>query len=139
MNTKTTGSHTNASHAGLEPIETASRDEIAALQLSRMQNSFGRAYEHSPFYRRHFEEHGVHPDDLKSLEDLAKFPFTVKDHLRENYPFGMFSVPREKLARLHASSGTTGRPTVVGYTQARHRHVGAGRGALDLCQRRTAR
>ena len=104
--------------AGLEEIETASRDEIAGLQLKRMKQSLRQAYENSPFYRAHFDAHGVHPDDLVGLEDLAKFPFTVKTDLRDNYPFDMFSVPREKLARLHASSGTTGKPTVVGCTKA---------------------
>ncbi|MEX3009088.1 phenylacetate--CoA ligase PaaK [Hoeflea sp. TYP-13] len=101
---------------GLEAIETASRDEIAAVQLERMQQTLRRAYENSPFYRAHFDKNGVHPDDLKSLEDLARFPFTVKQDLRDNYPFAMFSVPRNRLARVHASSGTTGKPTVVGYT-----------------------
>ncbi|WP_370274504.1 phenylacetate--CoA ligase PaaK [Pararhodobacter marinus] len=100
----------------LEPIETASRDEIAALQLERLKWSLRHAYENSPFYRKRFDDHGVHPDDLKTLADLAKFPFTVKTDLRDNYPFGMFAVPREKIARIHASSGTTGKPTVVGYT-----------------------
>ena len=100
----------------LDPIETASRDEIAALQLSRMQWSLRHAYDNSPFYRARFDAHGVHPDDLKSLSDLAKFPFTTKSDLRDTYPFGMFAVPREKIARIHASSGTTGKPTVVGYT-----------------------
>jgi phenylacetate-CoA ligase len=100
----------------LEPIERASRDEIAALQLSRMQWSLRHAYENSPFYRRRFDEAGVHPDDLKSLADLAKFPFTNKTDLRDTYPFGMFAVPREQLRRIHGSSGTTGKPTVVGYT-----------------------
>ncbi len=100
----------------LEPIETASRDEIAALQLDRMKWSLGHAYANSAFYRARFDEHGVHPDDLKTLADLAKFPFTLKTDLRDTYPFGMFAVPREKLARVHASSGTTGKPTVVGYT-----------------------
>jgi len=101
----------------LEPIETATRDEIAALQLERMQWSLRHAYENAPFYRQRFDEAGVHPDDLKSLADLAKFPFTTKADLRDNYPFGMFAVPREKIVRLHASSGTTGKPTVVGYTE----------------------
>ncbi len=101
----------------LEPIETASRDEISALQLERMRWSLGHAYENSAFYRKKFDDHGVHPDDLKTLADLAKFPFTVKTDLRDCYPFGMFSVPREEIVRLHASSGTTGRPTVVGYTR----------------------
>jgi phenylacetate-CoA ligase len=100
----------------LEPIETASRDEMAALQLERMKWSLGHAYENSPFYRARFDGAGVHPSDLKTLADLAKFPFTTKQDLRETYPFGMFAVPREKLARIHASSGTTGKPTVVGYT-----------------------
>ncbi|OIQ76409.1 phenylacetate-coenzyme A ligase [mine drainage metagenome] len=100
----------------LEPIETASRDEIAALQLSRMQTSLRHAYENAPFYRTRFDAAGVHPDDLKSLADLAKFPFTTKSDLRDTYPFGMFAVPQNKLVRVHASSGTTGKPTVVGYT-----------------------
>lgn len=100
----------------LEPIETASRDEIAALQLGRMKWSLGHAYANSPFYKERFDEAGVHPDDLTDLSDLAKFPFTNKADLRATYPFGMFAVPREKVARLHASSGTTGKPTVVGYT-----------------------
>jgi phenylacetate-CoA ligase len=100
----------------LEPIETASRDEIAALQLSRMQTSLRHAYENAPFYRARFDAVGVHPDDLKSLADLAKFPFTTKSDLRDTYPFGMFAVPQNKLVRVHASSGTTGKPTVVGYT-----------------------
>ncbi|GHD59968.1 phenylacetate-coenzyme A ligase [Thalassobaculum fulvum] len=102
----------------LEPIETASRDEIAALQLQRMKWSLGHAYENSPFYRQRFDQAGVHPDDLNSLADLARFPFTGKQDLRDTYPFGMFAVPREKVARVHASSGTTGKPTVVGYTAA---------------------
>ena len=100
----------------LEPIETASRDEISALQLDRMKWSLRHAYENSPFYRARFDAHGVHPDDLTTLSDLSKFPFTVKTDLRDTYPFGMFAVPREKIARIHASSGTTGKPTVVGYT-----------------------
>ncbi|MEM6461605.1 MAG: phenylacetate--CoA ligase PaaK [Pseudomonadota bacterium] len=101
---------------GLDAIETASREEISALQLKRMQQTLRHAYKNSPFYRQHFDAQGVHPDDLKRLEDLGKFPFTVKHHLRENYPFSMFAVPRNQLARIHASSGTTGKPTVVGYT-----------------------
>src|SRR4051812_36903689 len=103
--------------APLEAIERASRDELCALQLARMQWSLRHAYDHVPQYRRKFEEHGVHPDDLERLEDLAKFPFTTKQDLRDSYPFGMFAVPREQIARVHASSGTTGKPTVVGYTQ----------------------
>jgi phenylacetate-CoA ligase len=101
----------------LEPIETASRDELQALQLQRLQWSLKHAYEHVAHYRRAFEQQGVHPSDLKSLADLAKFPFTTKAELRAHYPFGMFAVPREQLVRIHASSGTTGKPTVVGYTQ----------------------
>ncbi len=101
----------------LDPIEIASRDEIAALQLERMKWSLAHAYENVPFYRQSFDNAGVHPDDLKSLADLAKFPFTVKTDLRDNYPFGLFAVPREQIIRIHASSGTTGKPTVVGYTQ----------------------
>ncbi|MET0600305.1 MAG: phenylacetate--CoA ligase PaaK [Mesorhizobium sp.] len=101
----------------LEPIETASRDEIAALQLNRLRWSLAHAYENVPATRRRFDEAGVHPDDLARLEDLRKFPFTTKADLRENYPFGMFAVPREKVLRVHASSGTTGKPTVVGYTR----------------------
>ncbi|MBN9032425.1 MAG: phenylacetate--CoA ligase [Rhizobiales bacterium 63-7] len=101
----------------LDAIETASRDEISALQLERMSWSLTHAYENSPFYRQRFDEAGVHPSDLKTLSDLAKFPFTTKKDLRDTYPFGMFAVPREKLVRIHASSGTTGKPTVVGYTR----------------------
>ena len=103
--------------ADLDPIEIASRDEISALQLERMKWSLRHAYENSPFYRKSFDDAGVHPDDLQTLSDLSKFPFTVKTDLRDNYPYGMFSVPREQLARVHASSGTTGKPTVVGYTR----------------------
>ena len=101
----------------LDPIEIASRDEIAALQLDRMTWSLRHAYENVPHYRASFDAAGVHPDDLHSLADLAKFPFTVKSDLRDNYPFGMFAVPREQVKRIHASSGTTGQPTVVGYTE----------------------
>jgi len=101
----------------LEPIERASRDELQALQLERLKWSLKHAYENVPHYRKAFDEAGVHPEDLKSLADLAKFPFTEKKTLRDNYPFGLFAVPREQVVRVHASSGTTGRPTVVGYTQ----------------------
>ena len=101
----------------LDPIETASRDEIAALQLSRLRATLQRAYDNVPHYRKAFDAKGVHPDDLKSLADLSKVPFTVKSDLRDNYPFGMFAVPRTQVARIHASSGTTGKPTVVGYTK----------------------
>jgi phenylacetate-CoA ligase len=104
--------------ADIEPIEIASRDEIEALQLTRMKWSLKHAYAHVPFYRQSFDAAGVHPDDLKSLTDLAKFPFTVKSDLRDHYPFGMFAVPQERILRVHASSGTTGKPTVVGYTRA---------------------
>ncbi|MCX8004000.1 MAG: phenylacetate--CoA ligase [Burkholderiaceae bacterium] len=101
---------------GYEPIERASRDELAALQLARLQWTLRHAYENVPHYRRTFDAAGVRPEDLRTLEDLARFPFTTKQDLRENYPFGLFAVPREKVVRLHASSGTTGKPTVVGYT-----------------------
>ncbi|MGW8394571.1 phenylacetate--CoA ligase PaaK [Pseudoduganella sp. HUAS MS19] len=101
----------------LEPIERASRDELQALQLERLKWSLMHAYENVPHYRKAFDEKGVHPNDLKSLSDLARFPFTDKKTLRDNYPFGLFAVPREKVVRVHASSGTTGRPTVVGYTR----------------------
>ena len=101
---------------GLDPIETASRDEIAALQTERLKWSLAHAYDNVAAYRKKFDDAGVHPRDFKSLADLGKFPFTAKQDLRENYPFGMFAVPHEKVARIHASSGTTGKPTVVGYT-----------------------
>lgn len=101
----------------LDAIEKASIDELRALQLERMQWSLSHAYENVAFYKTAFDEQGIHPDDLTSLDDLAKFPFTLKKDLRDNYPFGMFAVPREQVVRIHASSGTTGKPTVVGYTQ----------------------
>ncbi|MDE2008390.1 MAG: phenylacetate--CoA ligase, partial [Rhodospirillales bacterium] len=101
---------------GLDPIETASRDEIGALQRTRIAWSLRHAYENVPHYRAAFAAAGVHPDDFHDLPDLAKFPFTTKQDLRANYPFGLFAVPREQVARIHASSGTTGQPTVVGYT-----------------------
>jgi len=101
----------------LEPIERASRDELQALQLERLQWSLKHAYENVPHYRAAFDAAGVHPEDLKTLADLAKFPFTDKKTLRDNYPFGLFAVPREQVVRIHASSGTTGKATVVGYTQ----------------------
>lgn len=100
----------------LEPIETASRDELQALQLARLRWSLQHAYDNVPHYKAQFDAKGVHPSDLKTLADLAKFPFTTKHDLRANYPFGMFALPRPQLARIHASSGTTGKPTVVGYT-----------------------
>lgn len=102
----------------LEAIENASRDEIEALQLQRMRWSLNHAYKNVAHYKASFDSAGVHPDDLKSLADLSRFPFTKKSDLRENYPFGMFAVPRSQINRIHASSGTTGQPTVVGYTQA---------------------
>jgi phenylacetate-CoA ligase len=101
----------------LEPIERASVDELRALQLERLQWSLRHAYDNVAHYRNAFDAAGVRPSDCHDLSDLAKFPFTTKSDLRENYPFGMFAVPREEVARVHASSGTTGRPTVVGYTR----------------------
>lgn len=106
----------HSSETGFEPIETASIDELRALQLRRMQWSLSHAYQNVAHYRRSFDAAGIQPEDLRSLEDLGRFPLTVKSHLRDNYPFGMFAVPREQIARIHASSGTTGKPTVVGYT-----------------------
>jgi phenylacetate-CoA ligase len=103
---------------GLDAIETASRDELGALQLERLRASLAHAYAGNPAYRAKFDAAGVHPDDLVSLSDLAKFPFTTKADLRNAYPFGFFAVPQEKLSRIHASSGTTGKATVVGYTKA---------------------
>lgn len=100
----------------LEPIETASRDEIAALQLERLRETLRRVWTRVPRYRAKFEAAGVHPAHLRSLEDLARFPFTTKADFREAYPFGLFAVPREQVLRIHASSGTTGIPSVVGYT-----------------------
>jgi phenylacetate-CoA ligase len=104
-------------HDAIEPIEKASVDELRALQLERLRWSVRHAYENVPHYRKKFAAHGVHPDDLKRLEDIGKFPFTTKQDLRENYPFGMFAAPMDRVVRVHASSGTTGKPTVVGYTQ----------------------
>jgi phenylacetate-CoA ligase len=101
----------------LEPIETASRDEVESLQLNRMRKTLLHAYSNVPHYRASFDRAGVHPSHLRQLADLANFPFTTKSDLRDNYPFGMFAVPREQIARIHASSGTTGKPTVVGYTK----------------------
>ncbi len=101
----------------LEPIEKASQQELKALQLKRLKATLAHAYANSPVYKAKFDQAGVHPDDCQSLHDLAKFPFTTKADLRDNYPFGMFAVPREDCVRIHASSGTTGKPTVVGYTQ----------------------
>ena len=101
----------------LEPIEKASIDELRALQLQRLKATLHHAYANSPVYRAKFDAAGVHPDDVTSLQDLAKLPFTTKADLRDSYPFGMFAVPREQVVRVHASSGTTGKPTVVGYTR----------------------
>jgi len=106
-----------ATRAELDSIEYASRDEIQALQLQRLQTTLKRAYDNVPHYRAAFDAAGLRPEDCKSLADLARFPFTGKKELRENYPFGMFAVPREQVVRIHASSGTTGKPTVVGYTK----------------------
>jgi phenylacetate-CoA ligase len=101
----------------IEPIEKASIDELRALQLARLKSALHTCYERVPHYRRKFDAAGVHPSDLKQLDDLARFPFTSKDDLRQNYPFGMFAVPMDEIVRIHASSGTTGKPTVVGYTR----------------------
>jgi phenylacetate-CoA ligase len=101
----------------LDPIEVASRDEITALQLGRLKATLRRVYDKVPHYKAAFDQAGVHPDDLRELADLGKFPLTTKDDLRRHYPFGMFAVPRAEVVRIHASSGTTGRPTVVGYTR----------------------
>jgi phenylacetate-CoA ligase len=101
---------------GLEPIETASRDELRALQLQRLKWSLHHTYENVAHYRNSCDAMSVHPGQVRTLEDLPRFPFTTKQDLRDHYPFGLFAVPREKIARLHASSGTTGKPTVVGYT-----------------------
>ncbi|MGA9396329.1 MAG: phenylacetate--CoA ligase, partial [Azonexus sp.] len=98
---------------GLHAIETASRDEIVALQTERLKWTLHHVYNNVPHYKAKFDAVGVHPDDLKSLADLSKFPFTTKQDLRDNYPYGMFAVPRDKVVRIHASSGTTGKPTVV--------------------------
>ncbi len=106
-----------AKHFPLEPIEKASRKKLAALQLERLKWSLGHAYEKVPHYRRKFDAARVKPKDLKTLADLAKFPFTTKADLRQNYPFSMFAVPMDRIVRIHASSGTTGKPTVVGYTR----------------------
>jgi phenylacetate-CoA ligase len=101
----------------LDAAERMGAEELRALQLQRLQATLRHAYEQVPHYRRSFDAAGVHPDDCRELADLARFPTTSKEDLRENYPFGMFAVPREQVRRVHASSGTTGRPTVVGYTE----------------------
>ena len=110
-------SHTIQELAALEPILGASRDELEALQLERLRSTLLHAYANNANYARKFDAAGVHPDDLRTLADLARFPFTTKEDLRDAYPFGFFAVPREQVARIHASSGTTGKPTVVGYTK----------------------
>ncbi len=102
---------------GMEPIEKASADELCSLQLARLKQTVSRAYQKVPHYRRAFDDAGVHPDDLKQLSDISRFPFTTKLHLRDNYPFGMLAVPMDEIIRIHASSGTTGKPTVVAYTR----------------------
>ncbi len=107
----------NARAFPLEPIEKSSIDELRALQLERLKKTLAHAYANSPVYRAKFDAAGVHPHDCQRLEDLARFPFTTKKDLRDSYPFGMFAVPREQVVRIHASSGTTGKPTVVGYTR----------------------
>jgi phenylacetate-CoA ligase len=104
--------------AAAEPIETASADELRALQLTRLRNVLHHAYNHVPPYKARFDAAGLHPDDLLLLEDIGKFPLTTKEDLRQNYPFGMFAVPMDQIVRIHASSGTTGKPTVCGYTKA---------------------
>ena len=101
----------------LDPAERMSVDELRALQLERLQWTLRHAYDNVPFYRDKFDAAGVHPDDCKELADLTKFPTTSKTDLRDNYPFGMFAVPQDQVRRIHASSGTTGKPTVVGYTE----------------------
>jgi phenylacetate-CoA ligase len=118
MSTVQAGASVHRSHGGfeLEAIEKASVDELRALQLARLKATVAHAYQNVPHYRQSFDAAGVRPQDLRTLEDLGRFPFTVKTDLRDNYPFRMFAVPRERVVRIHASSGTTGKPTVVGYT-----------------------
>ena len=108
--------HSRSHSSSLEPIETASRDELQSLQIDRLRWSLQHAYDHVDHYRQAFDDAGVHPNDLRNLSDLAGFPLMGKSDLRDHYPFGLFAVPRERVARIHASSGTTGKPTVVGYT-----------------------
>ncbi|WP_141440472.1 phenylacetate--CoA ligase PaaK [Vreelandella titanicae] len=108
---------TRINTATLDPLETASVDELRATQVKRLKWSLKHAYDNVPFYRQSFDKAGVHPDDIQTLEDLAKLPFTTKSDLRDNYPFGMLATPMSEIVRIHASSGTTGQPTVVGYTQ----------------------
>ena len=108
----------------LDPIETASLDELRSLQTERLRTTIQHAYANVAHYRETWDAAGVHPDDVRELSDLARLPFTTKADLRANYPYGMFAVPREQVVRVHASSGTTGQPTVVGYTARGRRHVG---------------
>jgi phenylacetate-CoA ligase len=103
-------------HDGMEPIERASRDEISALQLERLRRTIERTYRNVPYYKAKLDALGLHPEDLRTLEDLRRFPFTTKQDLRDTYPFGLFAVPMDDVVRIHGSSGTTGKPTVVGYT-----------------------
>ena len=129
-------SEASSYRAEMDDAERASRDEIMALQTKRLAWSLAHAYGNVAHYKKAFDKAGMHPSDFKQLSDLAKFPFTVKTDLRDNYPFGMFAVPREKLVRVHASSGTTGKPIVVGYTQGRCRCVVGCDGAFDpRCRR----
>ena len=112
-----TGSTTrDGSTSGSFRMPDPTPERLREQQLTDLRTTLHRAYSNVPHYRKAFDEAGVHPDDVQRLEDLARFPFTTKEDLRRNYPFGMFAVPREKVARVHASSGTTGKPTVVGYT-----------------------
>ena len=113
----TNESTNNGVGVGLHSIESASIDELRALQFERLKKTLNHAYTNSPAYKRKFDEAGVHPDDFNHLDDLRKFPFTTKQDLRDNYPFGFFAMPMDDIVRVHASSGTTGQPTVVGYTQ----------------------
>jgi phenylacetate-CoA ligase len=119
--------------------ERWSLDELRVRQLERLKDTVHRVYANVPHYKKSWDEAGVHPDDIRELSDLAKLPFTDKLTLRDNYPFGLFAVPREQVVRIHASSGTTGKPTVVGYTARRHRHVGRGHGPLHPGRRRSSR
>ncbi|HVK90405.1 MAG TPA: phenylacetate--CoA ligase, partial [Mycoplana sp.] len=116
MNMRFPNIQSSRDFVGLDEHERASRDHIQSLQRERLAWSLRHAYENVPFYRQKFDAAGVHPSDFRDLSDLAKFPFTVKQDLRDTYPYGMFAVPKEKLARIHGSSGTTGKPIVVGYT-----------------------
>src|SRR3546814_18533826 len=109
-------SESKSANDGRDAIEHASRDELQSLQLERRKWSLKHAYDNVPHYRASFDNAGVHPDDLKQLSDISRFPFTTKQDLRDNYPFKMFAVPREQVSRIHASSGTNGKPTAVGYT-----------------------